>query len=255
MNLIFKMKKKMFTWPIFKNAQYVFNFNQEVIDEFIIETVRKDIKSGSRILDVGAGTVRYKKYFSDCTYLTQDFKSYQDPKGEFKYGEIDYISDVAIIPVEDYSFDAVICTEVLEHIPRPDLAIREFSRILKSGGRLYITAPLGSGIHQRPHHYYGGFSPYWYNTYLGKYGFDEIDIKPKKRFFSLYAQETRRAYWYLTKSKKISHKLLLPFMFTAKIFLPLIFFHLDKDNLDEADPATEFTIGYMVRATKSNHEE
>lgn len=36
-----------------KNLKYIFNFNQEVIDEFIIDTVRKEVPPGSKILDVG----------------------------------------------------------------------------------------------------------------------------------------------------------------------------------------------------------
>jgi len=254
MNVIFKTGKKILAWPISKNAHHVFNFNQEVIDEFIIETARKEIKSGSKILDVGAGTVRYKKYFSDCTYLTQDFKSYQDPSGEFMYGEIDYVSDILKIPVEDSSFDVIICTEVFEHIPRPDLAIKEFYRILKNGGTLYITSPLGSGIHHAPYHYYGGFSPYWYNRYLKKYGFENISITPKKHFFALYAIETNRAFMYLVKSKRLFHRLLLPITFPAMIILPLLFFGLDDKRLDQVDPLKEFTLGYKVRAIKSHHE-
>lgn len=251
MNLISRIKKKVFALPIFKRIKYILNFNQEVIDEFITKTVRKEIKSGSKILDAGAGTVRYKHHFIDCTYLTQDFEAYKDPAGEFKYGKIDYVSDILKIPVENNSFDAIICTEVFEHIPRPDLAIKEFSRILKDGGKLFITAPLGSGVHQAPHHYYGGFSPYWYKKYLKEYGFNNINILPKKHFFALYAIETLRAFGYLVKSKRLLHRLLLPITLPALIIFPLIFFRLDDKRLDKDDFLTEFTIGYMVSAVKA----
>jgi len=233
-----------------KKLNYVLNFNLEVIDEFIIEVVRKEVQLGSKILDVGAGTVRYKKYFPDCIYLTQDFKQYEDPSGNFQYGTIDYVSDIIDIPVEDNSFDVIICTEVFEHIPRPDLAVKEFSRILKSGGKLYITAPLGSGVHFYPYHYYGGCSKSWYIKYLEEYGFNEISIKPKKRFFALYAQNTQRALMYLKKSKKLRHKIFLPVIEFLSLVLPIFLFRLDKYNLDDTDPLTEFTIGYLVKARK-----
>lgn len=229
---------------------YIFNFNQEVIDEFIIDTVRKEVLPGSKILDAGAGTIRYKKYFSDCIYLTQDFKQYEDPSGNFQYGMIDYVSDIIDIPVEDNSFDVIICTEVFEHIPRPDLAVKEFSRILKSGGKIYITAPLGSGVHFYPYHYYGGCSKSWYIKYLKEYSFNEILIKPKKRFFALYAQETQRALMFLKKSKKLRHKIFLPLIEFLSLALPIFLFELDKYDLDDADPLTEFTIGYLVKARK-----
>lgn len=219
-----------------------FNFNRKVIDKFIFETVRKEVKPGSKILDAGAGSIRYKKYFSDCIYKTQDFKQYSS-----QYDKIDYISDIINIPVEVNSFDVIICTEVLEHLPRPDLAIKEFSRILKPSGKLYLTAPLLSGIHQAPYHYYGGFSKFWYLRYLNKYDFKDIDIKIKKRFFTFYAQETVRALSYFRKSKKIRHKILMPLM----LILVPIFLHFDKDNLDELESSFEFTIGYLVKAKKA----
>lgn len=234
-----------------KRLNYILNFNQEVIDEFIINVVRKEVGPGSKILDVGAGTVRYKKYFGDCTYFTQDFKQYKDPSGKFKYGTIDYVSDVTNIPTRDSSFDVIICTEILEHILSPDLAIKEFSRILKPGGRLYITAPLGSGIHQKPYHFYGGFSTYWYLKYLNEYGFKDIIIEPKKKFFALYAQQTQRALMYLGKSKKLRHKIFRPIFKFLSLVLPVILFRLDRYNLDSSDPSTEFTIGYLIKARKS----
>lgn len=233
-----------------KNLNYIFNFNQEVIDEFIIGVVRKEVPPGSKILDVGAGTIRYKKYFQDCIYHTQDFKQYKDPSGNFQYGMIDYVSDIIDIPVGDNSFDVIICTEVFEHIPRPDLAVKEFSRILKSGGELYITAPLGSAVHFYPYPYYGGCSKSWYIKYLKEYGFNEILIKPKKRFFALYAQYTQRALMYLKKSKKMRHKIFMPIIKFLSLVLPIYLFGLDKYNLDDYDPSTEFTIGYLVKAKK-----
>ncbi len=245
----------MLGWPVIKRLRYIFNFNQEVIDEFILGTVRKEITPGSKILDAGAGPVRYKKYFTDCTYLTQDFQSnkdlHKDPDDLLQYGGIDYVSDITDIPVENNSFDAVICTEVLEHIPRPDMAIKEFSRILKSGGALYITTPLGSGVHQAPYHFYGGFSPFWYHFNLGKNGFKDITITSKRGFFALYALETIRACMYLVKSKKLTHRAMLPLTFLAMVFLPPVLFHLDAAQLDTIDPTKEFTIGYLVKATKT----
>lgn len=249
--MINRIGKNLLSNPIFKNVRYVLNFNREVIDEFIIDTVRKEVRPGSRILDAGAGTVRYRHHFPDCDYVTQDLKEYKGLGGKFQYGNIDYISDINSIPIEDNSIDVVICTEVLEHIPQPDLAIKEFSRILKPGGRTYITAPLGSGIHQSPLHYYGGFSPSWYHHVFKKYGFGDIVLRPKKRFFALYSQQTQWAFIYLGKSRKFIHRVLRPVYFICRVVIPLLIFRLDKDNLDEGDTSCEFTTGYLVRATKN----
>ena len=47
---------------------------------------------------------------------------------------IDFVSDLLNIPVPDKSYDVILCTEVIEHVPDPISAINEISRILKSGG-------------------------------------------------------------------------------------------------------------------------
>lgn len=101
------------------------------------------IKNGSRILDAGAGECKNKKYCQHLTYVSQDFCEYSPENkllqsasdtDEWDYSKIDIVSDITEIPVEDASFDAVICTEVFEHLVNPELAVKEFSRILKSGG-------------------------------------------------------------------------------------------------------------------------
>jgi len=43
------------------------------------------------------------------------------------------VSDISMIPVDDNSYDKVICTEVLEHVINPNDAIGEMFRILKPG--------------------------------------------------------------------------------------------------------------------------
>lgn len=53
---------------------------------------------------------------------------------------VDYIQgDICELPFETRSFDIVICTEVLEHIPNPDRALKELIRV--SSGYLLISVP------------------------------------------------------------------------------------------------------------------
>ena len=50
------------------------------------------------------------------------------------------------LPFPDGSFDAVVCTEVLEHLSHPDRALRHIARVLKSGGVLIGSTPNHSPI-------------------------------------------------------------------------------------------------------------
>jgi 2-polyprenyl-3-methyl-5-hydroxy-6-metoxy-1,4-benzoquinol methylase len=50
------------------------------------------------------------------------------------------------LPVRDCAFDAIISTEVIEHLESPRAVFREFHRLLRSGGRLLLTTPNQESI-------------------------------------------------------------------------------------------------------------
>lgn len=49
--------------------------------------------------------------------------------------------------IKDDQFDALMCTEVLEHVVDPFGAIDELNRIVKAGGHILFTTPLNARIH------------------------------------------------------------------------------------------------------------
>ena len=62
----------------------------------------------------------------------------------------DYICDLcnkSDSSPEDEKFDAIICTEVLEHTLNPFKAVDELYRMLKPGGYVYVTTPFNFRIH------------------------------------------------------------------------------------------------------------
>ncbi len=103
--------------------------------------------------------------------------------------QIDLISDITSIPEPDASFDAILCTEVLDHVPDPTEALDEFVRLLKPGGKLILTAPFASLVHFAPYHYCSGFSRYWYEHHLVKRGFIIEELTPNGDWFPFCPQD------------------------------------------------------------------
>jgi len=51
------------------------------------------------------------------------------------------VGDALSLPYANQTFDCVIASEILEHIPRDDTAIAELIRVLKVGGTLAVSVP------------------------------------------------------------------------------------------------------------------
>ena len=163
-----------------------------------IEETLKKIPAGLTILDAGAGESQFKKFCDHLKYIAQDFGQYSGEgnvglqTGTWDNSKLDIVSDILSIPLPDHSVDAIMCTEVLEHIPDPLGAIKEFGRLLKPEGYLLITAPFASLTHFAPYHFASGFSKYFYEKHLPDNGFEITDMQLDGNFFEYVAQENRR---------------------------------------------------------------
>lgn len=171
--------------------------NDSARETWIINTLKK-IPEGLRILDAGAGELRYKRHCSHLQYVAQDFGQYDGSgdtglqTGSWDQTKLDIVSDITAIPEPDNSFDAILCVEVFEHIPDPLSALKEFKRLLKPGGYLIITAPFASITHFAPYFFYTGFSRYFYETHLSAAGIEIKELIQNGNYFEYLAQELRR---------------------------------------------------------------
>lgn len=225
------------------------NFVEENRDNFVAEFSTK-IRDGAKVLDVGAGHGPYRELFAHCQYLTQDFCQLDETaqRGGKGYAQIDVVSDIVKIPLESNSIDAIICTEVFEHVPDPIAAIKEFSRLLKPGGKVLITAPLCSFLHQEPFHFYGGFTPFFYELHLGNNGFDNIYTEFNHKYFSFIAFDLLRFYKMYMKLPILLIIVLFPFVIATFPITGVLY--VFRDFLDKFDKSKRYTFALNVTAIK-----
>ncbi|GAC1396935.1 MAG: hypothetical protein NVSMB56_11930 [Pyrinomonadaceae bacterium] len=119
----------------------------EAIHDTVVQILNSQPTRGV-LLDVPAGegalALRLKNINFDvrcCDLYTQIFRLRET---EIKRGDLS-----KTLPYDDNSFDVVTCIEGLEHIENPQQAVREFARLLKSGGRLIVSTPNIQNIEER----------------------------------------------------------------------------------------------------------
>ncbi|HEX3109970.1 MAG TPA: class I SAM-dependent methyltransferase, partial [Thermoanaerobaculia bacterium] len=96
-----------------------------------------------RILDLGAGAGGVAiALSSEPRYRMAAVDVVMNPDLVELQGNIEYaVASADTLPFKDASFDAVLCLETIEHLPRPKPAAKEMMRVLRSGGLVMITTP------------------------------------------------------------------------------------------------------------------
>jgi ubiquinone/menaquinone biosynthesis C-methylase UbiE len=116
---------------------------------FIADIIQTYCKPGATILDIGCGNGNMARGVGSLGYAVHGI--------DFSEAAIGYAKSKNTLPNVQFSvqraedlaatqhFDAVICSEVLEHLQHPSLLMETISRILKPAGVLVATVPNGKG--------------------------------------------------------------------------------------------------------------
>jgi SAM-dependent methyltransferase len=105
----------------------------------LVEWLRAQAVAGGRALDVGCGDRPYAQIFPGAVGFDVPGNEHADLHGSLES-----------IPVEDESFDVVLCLQVLEHVPDPAAAVRELHRVVRPGGRVLLSTHGVYPFHPNP---------------------------------------------------------------------------------------------------------
>lgn len=220
-----------------KRLRLQFNPRRHAIESFAFYAGRKT-QPGAQVLDAGAGPCPYKPFFTHTAYEATDFV---DP-----HTMLDFVCNLDNIPRKTGTYQTVLSTEVLEHVEYPQKIMDEMYRVLKKGGKLFLTTPQGWMIHQAPHNYYY-FTKYGLESLLKHAGFSHYKIMPMGGYFKFLADALR--FNSLYEQWKHIKLIYYPLWFLDLVFLRVlasfILFHLDS-----LDKKKLWTMGYTVEATK-----
>ena len=179
-----------------------------------IDFKQLDIGPNTRILDIGCGEGRHTITASqhrdticvgadfgfDNLVETQKKIAFHRGFGDIECRQVDLsCMDITCMPFESNSFDIVICSEVLEHIPDDTKAIDELVRILKPGKTLAVSVPRFW-----PEKICWMLSDEYFNANMGHvriyrqpHLIDKIEAQGLTLFHSHFAHSIHTPYWWL----------------------------------------------------------
>jgi SAM-dependent methyltransferase len=213
------------------------------------------VPARTKLLDAGAGLKPYELFFQHCQYESCDFANCDEFYGNIDDGRRDniagrhtYVCALEDIPVPEGTYDVILCTEVLEHVPSPAAALKEFYRILKTDGRLFITVPQGYGIHGEPYNFFY-FTRFGLELVLKEAGFEVISIRERGGYFFYLYDRLANAIPRIVIGYKERMTLMMLLLSPVHIMLAYIIGPALL-LLEPLDREKRFTMGYVSIARK-----
>ena len=169
-------------------------FTKDNLDLFYVRTsILTSLKRSlpnfkGKLLDAGCGKMPYRNHILSNSevieYVGLDIESALVYDSEVKP---DFFWDGVKMPFQDNSFDTVMATEVLEHVPNVEIYLKEVYRVLKNDGVFFFTIPFLWPLHEVPHDEYR-YTPFSMENHLNYVGFKDITLKATGGWHASMAQ-------------------------------------------------------------------
>ncbi|HTV40886.1 MAG TPA: class I SAM-dependent methyltransferase [Candidatus Sulfotelmatobacter sp.] len=156
--------------------------------------VDDELKDGTvRLLEAGCGSASNIRFGENVRITGIDISKKQLERNSVLDERI--LGDIQSYPFKPESFDAIVCWDVLEHLPQPKRALRQFARAVKPGGIVILKLPnvlSVKGLITKffPHY----FHVLAYRYFYGNKDAGKEDTAPFKTFlrFSIAADAIKR---------------------------------------------------------------
>ena len=161
----------------------------------------------------------------------------------------DVVGDAMALPVRSRAADAVLATELLEHLPRPADFLAEAARVLRPGGTLVLSTPFLEPLHEEPRDFFR-FTTHGLRVLLVESGFEVRSIQRKGGWWSVVVGSfVNQALYDLANPERgdgrrrdnpVLIALVLPLCALAQVV---------GYSLDRLWPGRRYTLGYVTVAT------
>jgi SAM-dependent methyltransferase len=142
-------------------------------DWFLVREIAANVReflhcyARGRLLDIGCGEKPFAVFANANVGSWLGFDLPGNPVAD-AHGSAD------ALPFPDASFETVLCTEVLEHVPGARAAVSEIARVLADGGHAVVTMPLLYPLHEEPHDY-RRYTPYGLRAIFDPAGLEIVE--------------------------------------------------------------------------------
>lgn len=192
-----------------------------------IREVTRDLRG--RLLDLGCGNSPYRHLLStDIQYIGYDVDRQGSRPG--------VVGTVGNLPFSDGVFDAILSTQVLEHVAEPSAMLAEVARVLRPGGRLILSAPQYWRLHEEPNDYFR-FTRYGLEHLLGQAGLEIDCITAQGGVWRLTGQAITSTIFHRFGANPVTH--------LAFLLINLVSLAMESVWSDAGD-----TVNYLVQARR-----
>ena len=138
-------------WARIKRRLYRFTLVKRKLSTRNLDRLCREFATDQRTLVVHSEDVDHVPYFPNAFTVTKREDVPADMHVDLHYRQL--------AQIESESYEFVLCTGLLEHVPEPQRLIDELHRIVKPGGRVVLSASAVFSFHECPDNFFH-FTPY-----------------------------------------------------------------------------------------------